>query len=224
VLVGPSTRLIDVQPFNDALVAQGYEAVSGLRGGLSVVLGVEIERFVMEVDIDWTAGDEEPRVREGESPSRVPTGTQLGAVTGMISVGYSILSSRRHRLGGLRAGFDLFPLVGFGGSTIMVEVRDGAPRDAATFDQQLGAPYDNATLTRDTLGLSFGGGLDFTLGEPLDDEGLEVGAVLGMRAGYHSDVYGDGWYVYQQPLAGGPDLNLSGPYMKLLLGFYYGGR
>lgn len=102
-----------------------------------------------------------------------------------------------------------YPLAGIGGGGLALDI--GA-EPADDFDDVLDDPGQRASIAQGSLLFNLGGGLEFTTAP----EG--GGFLIGLRAGYVFSGYDTNWMLDGDSLAGSPDSNLEGPYLRLLIG------
>ncbi|RMF62494.1 MAG: hypothetical protein D6743_12075 [Calditrichaeota bacterium] len=134
--------------------------------------------------------------------------TSLTAGYGFFDLGYLIVADGPMRV---------YPVFGFGGGGLSLKIR---PTESLTFDDVLSDPRRGATLSTGglLLNLGFGAEYAFYTGE---DGAYRRGLVVGLRVGYVlAPVKGD-WSLEGLDVGGGPDLGITGPYVRLLFG---GGR
>jgi len=125
---------------------------------------------------------------------------------GMFRVGYLAVT---------RDAFDVYPLFGIGGGGMSLKI---AERGAPTFDQVIADPETSSTLATAMFVLDVAAAANFriTMGENEDGVG---GFVLGVQAGYSFSPAQSGWTLDgTNDVAGGPDLRIQGPYVRLSIG------
>jgi hypothetical protein len=90
-------------------------------------------------------------------------------------------------------------------------------KTSASFDEILANPGRSATLT--TAGflvhVSLGGDYLFVMHQ---DAGERRGLIVGFRAGYNFAPLKSDWHLDEFEIAGGPEINVTGPYVRLLIG------
>jgi hypothetical protein len=92
---------------------------------------------------------------------------------------------------------------------------------ARSFDELLANPRVDATASTGGFLMQVALGIDnlFVLGSRVEDgRRREGGVVLGVRAGYIFGPGQDNWKFNGTDLAGGPDLSLTGPYVRVIAG------
>lgn len=111
----------------------------------------------------------------------------------------------------------LYPLVGIGLGFLDLNFRRRA--QLPSFDEFLANPGRQGRISDLFLALNAGLGLDW-----ISDWGFQIG----LRGGYLWTPPSNWWQIQDvgnsdnsvtTPVAGGPDISLSGPYFKLMLGF-----
>jgi hypothetical protein len=125
---------------------------------------------------------------------------------GMFRVGWLVVS---------RGAFDLYPLFGIGGGGMSLKI---AERSVPTFDQVIADPETSSTLTTAVLVLDVGAAANYriTMGQRENRVG---GFLLGVQAGYSFAPAQSAWSLDgTNDVAGGPDLRIQGPYVRLSIG------
>ncbi len=183
----------DLGPLNDRLSASGYPTVStellSIGGGAyRVVAG----RILLGAELNGLL-----------APSQGFEGRDvfLGGGYGLLSLGYLIEATPR-----LRA----FPTAGVGAGGLLLDIGDDG---SANFDDVLADPDRSATLSRGSLLVSLGAGLEYQFGTPGGD-----GLRLGLRSGYLLSALSSDWQLGQSRLGGGPDASMRGPFLRLTVG------
>lgn len=131
--------------------------------------------------------------------------TTLDAGYGLFTLGY--LLSTRDRL-------QLYPMLGFGGGMVKLKI---VAKNPPSFEDVLDAPGRNAELASGGLLLNLGFGADTWLGIHRERRDYS-GVVLGVRAGYLFTPLAGDWHLDEKKIRGGPEFDLSGPYVRVLLG------
>lgn len=126
---------------------------------------------------------------------------RYSAAYGAVMLGVSLIGTD---------GLDIYPLVELGLASVSLEVEE---RAAPTWDDMLAQPGRSTTLS--TGSVFAGAGLGF-------DYAFRNGILVGLRGmyGYTPDM--DEWDADGEDALGGPEVNMRGPSVRLLLGF--GGR
>lgn len=191
---------LDLQPLNDALASSGYPRFSedflSLGGGGHALLG----RFVL-------GGQGHGYLSQGHDAA-FPAGnyrTEVTAGTGFFDFGFVLWS---------RGGATLSPLVGLGGGGIQVDIRE---LSAPSFSEVLAQPGRRSTVRTGGFLLDLSASIDWILSR---GEGFG-GPLVGARLGWVLTPFHGHWQLHGQDVAGGPELGLTGPYVRFMIG---GGR
>lgn len=126
---------------------------------------------------------------------------ELSGFNAVGMLGFSILQSD---------GFDFYPLIQAGFASATLEVSE---RGDPTWDEVLTDPGRQSLLTTGTFFGAAGVGMDYT---------FSGGFFMGVRGTYGFAPKTDSWTDEEGDVLGGPEMDLSGPSVRLLLGF--GGR
>jgi hypothetical protein len=139
--------------------------------------------------------------------------TPGGARQLTVSGGYGLF-----RLGYLavtRDAFDVYPLFGIGGGGMSLKI---AERGAPTFDQVIADPETSSTLATAVFVLDVAAAANFRITMSENEDGVG-GFLLGVQAGYSFAPAQSGWTLDgTNDVAGGPDLKIQGPYVRLSIG------
>jgi hypothetical protein len=191
---------LDLGPLNKSLAASGYPRFSedflSLGCGGYAILG----RFVI-------GGQGHGYLAQGRD---VAIGTDnfradATAGVGFLDLGWVLWADR---------GCALTPLVGIGGGGLVTQIDALA---APTFDDVLAQPGHRSTLSTSSFLIDLGASFDVIV----EAGGHEGGPLLGLRVGWILAPVHGGWRLEGRDIAGGPDLGVTGPYVRVLLG---GGR
>lgn len=120
---------------------------------------------------------------------------------GAVMLGFSVIGTD---------GLDIYPLIELGMAGVSLEVEE---RGAPTWDDMLAEPGRSTTLSTGTLFGGAGLGLDYA---------FRNGILVGLRGMWSYTPDMDEWDADGDDALGGPEVNLRGPSVRLLLGF--GGR
>jgi len=191
--VSVGVNATDLDPLNDRLSANGYptfstEMVSVGAGGYRVVaknllLGAELNGLFV--------------------PRQAARGRDVfvSGGYGLVSLGYLTRPASNLRL---------YPQAGIGGGGLLLNIGDdGTER----FDDVLANPDRSATLSKTSLLVSVGFGLEYQVGTPGD-----TGVRLGLRGGYLLSALSSDWGLDQDRVGNGPDATLQGPFLRLTVG------
>jgi opacity protein-like surface antigen len=147
------------------------------------------------------------------SPQRAGGGyrTSLSGGYGIVQVGYAVINAER---------FTLYPLLGFGGGAFTWRVqRDVVP---SSFEETIERPEMGVSLLNASFILQAALGADYWLRLGQGDRGTSC-LVIGLRLGYTYSPFGDNWelqmYDQASELAGGPTLGITGPFLRLVVGW-----
>jgi len=192
--------ILNFDGFNAALRAQNYPAFSGnlfsLGGGGHGI----IHRFVIGGEAHaLITGNKDFTLSNRNYKSSLETGYAA------FNVGYQII---RHH------GFALYPLIGLGGGSVSLKISDRTP---TSFDDVLANPGRYARLTTGGLLMHASVGLDYLI-ITRRTERRSRGFVLGLRAGYNFVPITGDWHLEEFEAAGGPEIDVAGPYVRLLIG------
>jgi hypothetical protein len=135
----------------------------------------------------------------------VDYGTKFSAGYGFFDVGVVAIKS---------GGFNVYPLLGLGGGGVSLNITQ---TEIGSFDDILENPDRSSRLTTWGFLINLGLGIDYlaVLG---DNEQGEGGIVIGMRTGYIFSPFDGDWNFEGETLPGGPDLGLTGAYLRLTIG------
>lgn len=132
-------------------------------------------------------------------------GSKFSAGYGFFDLGYVILRG---------GGLDVYPLLGIGGGGISMKIVES---EVGSFGDLLDDPSRGSKLSTWDFMINLGLGIDylFVLGGTERGEG---GLVLGLRGGYVYSPFEADWKFEGETLPGGPDLGITGPYVRILIG------
>jgi hypothetical protein len=192
---------IDVTGLNDALGTHGYDRFGTDFLSIGGAGHASFRRFVIGGQGYglWTRGRDVSLV-SGPFRSRLRGGA------GFLDLGAVALRRGRTSLTGL---------VGLGGGSAVLDVVD---RSTTSFDGAIADPRLSMTIRRSAFLIDLGATLDTCVPTWHSIQG-QSGPAFGVRAGYvFAPAEGD-WTFDNRGLSGGPDAPLTGPYVRLLLGF-----
>jgi hypothetical protein len=116
-------------------------------------------------------------------------------------------------------GLHLYPSIGMGGGGFDLTVA----RDAeAGFDEVVGAPQRETSMTAGFLLFDTALGADYRFTMERFGNGTEHGLVLGARVGCAVSPWSSPWSGERLAVGNGPSIGVSGPYAMVLVG--WGGR
>lgn len=125
---------------------------------------------------------------------------------GFFNAGYIVFSEK---------GLRLFPMIGIGGGGINLRI---AERGAApTFDEILDDPGRETNISTGGILFQFALGIDYLLRLGGDEKG-GGGLLFGIRAGYIYAPTKASWKMEDMDVLGGPDVRVTGPYVRFMFG------
>jgi hypothetical protein len=191
--------MLDLDELNDVLVDEGYPSLEerfitlggagyGQRG--RVLFGAEGHALL------------------GEEESTADASRQI-----TLNGGYGLF-----RLGILafsESGFELVPAIGLGGGGMALQI---AERSAPSFEDVLEDPARSSTLTTGMFVIDGSLGLNYRF--DTSDRGERPGGILlGVQGGYTYSPWNSSWELDGlNSVAGGPDLQIEGYYVRLSIG------
>lgn len=189
--------ILDLGDLNTRLVDNGYTEMSdnifSMGGGGHAI----INRIII-------GGEGQALIGNKETSATYKT--SLGGGYGFFNLGYIVYSNSSLRI---------YPLLGIGGGGISLGISEQGT--APTFDEVLEDPKRNADLFTGGLLLNLAVGAEYFLKTGADDKGNR-GWIFGIRTGYTlTPVQGD-WHMEMTEVSGGPDLGITGPYLRIMIG------
>lgn len=189
-------KIIDIKSLNSRLERKGYSKLSdnfiSLGGGGHGIIG----RVIIGGEGHGLIG------RETTSGSYK---TSIGAGYGFFNFGYIVYSSKR---------LSVYPLLGLGGGGMSLEIIE---REPISFDEVLDNPKRSAELSICGFLLNLALGIDYLLKLGGDEKG-EGGLVFGLRIGYTLTPIKGSWEMDGIDISGGPEIGITGPYIRLMIG------
>lgn len=192
---------LDMDELNSRLKDNGYaeftDSFLSLGGGGH---GIVRERIVIGGEGHALLGR-----TENSTIGDVDYGTKFSAGYGFFDVGVVAIRAR---------GLDVYPLLGLGGGGVSLDITQS---EIGSFDDILENPNRRAKLSTWGFLINLGLGIDYlaVLGENEEGEG---GIVIGLRSGYIFSPFDGDWSFKDEILPGGPDLGLTGAYIRLTIG------
>jgi hypothetical protein len=185
-------NVTNLGPLNDRFSAAGYPTFStemlsvgigGYRAVGPILLGAELQGLF--------------------TPPQGAMGREgfVGGGTGLLTLGYLIEPS---------ASFRLYPQVGVGGGGLLLQIGSAG---ADQFDDVLADPGRSAMLTKGSVLVRLGAGVEYRFGAP-NQRGLR----LGLQGGYLVSALDSGWRLDPDALSGGPGATLQGPFLRVTIG------
>ena len=192
-------NVVDTDDLSGRLSGAGYGDLEPDGVGIGTATYQFRGRFVGGVE-GHTTGTETARVGGVEA--------QVGGRYALFNLGYDLLG---------RETAKAYPLVGVGYGDLTLRL---APTTDADFDRLLLDPTRGSALSTRGFLLNAGVGGDLILPFTANDD-VASGLALGLRAGYLVALGGDDdWeQLATSSVTGAPDADLSGPYLRLLVGF-----
>ena len=130
----------------------------------------------------------------------------IGAGYGFFNIGYSLYST---------GTLNLYPILGIGGGGLSVRIMEKGT--SPSFNQVLNNPKRGVDLSTGGWLLNLALGTDYIFAMEKDKRG-QGGFALGLRIGYvFAPIKGD-WAMDGMDISGGPDLGITGPYIRLMIG------
>ncbi|MDZ7292153.1 MAG: hypothetical protein ONB44_20555 [candidate division KSB1 bacterium] len=193
-------NMLDLGAFNSQLQSSGYSSFSedlfALGGGGHAI----INHLIIGGEGHALLTSDKDVVLAGRRYK-----TSLEAGYGFFDLGYQLIS---------HGGFALYPLVGIGGGGLVLKISE---RASPSFDEVLADPGRGAQLFTGGLMLHASLGADYFI-QTRRDESKQGGVMIGIRAGYNfTPIKGD-WSLEEFAIAGGPEIGITGPYVRVMLG------
>ncbi|HKJ93218.1 MAG TPA: hypothetical protein VJ957_08620 [Longimicrobiales bacterium] len=194
--------LLKVDDLNAQLTQRAYAAFPdrfiSLGGGVHYVVNQAV-----------VAGEAHALVAERASSSNGTFSSSLGGGLATLGVGYLIYEGDN---------LDIYPLIGAGWGSMTLDLTE---RSAPTFGDVLDNPQRGAHMRNSGFVVSFslGGDYVFDAGGANDHR---KGFLLGIRAGYAYAPVQNDWRLANIDLTSGPAMNVTGPFIRVMLGL--GGR
>ena len=184
---------VDVDVLNERLAGldEPYSGVSEDLATFGFGGHVRLDRVLVGAEVGIGVSTETAEVGEERK-------AEFSTFTGGVMAGFSILQTD---------GFDFYPLVqgGGAGATLIVEER-GDP----AWDDVLADPGRESTMSTITWYGAAGVGMDYA---------FRGGFFMGVRGTYNWTGDADNWSDENGDVLGGPALNLTGPSVRVSLGF-----
>ena len=133
---------------------------------------------------------------------------KLNGYWGFVNFGYSLFSKSVE-------GFHVYPLFGVGVSRNRLRLTERAVLD---FNDIVTDSHRESFLTKWDFLIKLAVGADFTMGFNMGESDGGGGFMVGVRAGYQHAVTDSSWNMSSLDVAGDPGMNLSGIYLRLIIG------
>lgn len=131
--------------------------------------------------------------------------TSLNGGIGFFNVGYLLT-----RGGNLK----VYPMLGIGGGGIELSIIEKQP---PAFEQILQQPNRSSRLSKGVFLVNLSLGVDFLVVTKADEEGTRT-LVMGLELGYTVTPLASGWEAESMEITGGPDVGVTGPYVRFKIG------
>ncbi|MEO0294212.1 MAG: hypothetical protein ABIN61_08360 [candidate division WOR-3 bacterium] len=131
--------------------------------------------------------------------------TLISAGYGFFNLGYIAYSN---------TNLNIYPLFGIGGGGISLRILE---EGSLSFDEVLANPKRGVELSKGSLLLNLAIGGDYLLGLKENEE-AKGGFILGVRLGYTIAPINGNWEMKGIEISGGPDLGVTGPYIRIQFG------
>jgi hypothetical protein len=196
--LGAGVAGINTENLDDRLRDHGYPTF----GQRATIIGVGAYRTLQS---GVMLGGEFNGLMIGEKPY-ANGDIGLGGGYATLGVGYMIKLSPRARV---------YPRLGLGAGGFGLWFDNEA--DSVRFDEVLDDPQPSVdirepVLGRDGLVADVGGGVEVLRGR------RGRGAMIGLRLGYLVAPFDSRWHYYERKVSGAPDSNISGVYIRMILG------
>jgi len=187
---------LDLGSLNSRLKAKNFpefkESFVSLGGGGHAIIGNLI-----------IGGEGEGHIITETTADALKNSLEVGY--GFFDIGYVLLSSKN---------LQVYPLLGIGGGGIGLKIIEKGISD---FDQILDNPKRMSTISTGGLLMQFCLGADYLLSFN-GDEDASGGLVFGIRIGYKFTPVKSGWSMESLEISNGPDLGITGPFIRIMFG------
>ncbi|MBD3386457.1 hypothetical protein GF407_16230 [candidate division KSB1 bacterium] len=190
----------DLSDFNDALEAAGYSTFAEKMFSMGGAGYAIKDRLII-------GGEGYALIQKDKRTGTLET--SLSGGVGFFNIGY-ILHKQKN--------FWIYPLLGLGGGGMNFSILEKS--QIPSFEEVLENPERGVDMYAGGLLLqvAIGGDVLLNFEQKKDKKG---GLVLALRIGYTFTPMSDNWYMNDMEITGGPDLHLTGPFVRL--GFGGGG-
>lgn len=192
-------NILDIDALNTRLESKGYSEFSdeffSFGGGFSYGIG----------DRAFVGGEGHILVGE-EKEASIPSGDYKASLTGFYGTfDFGVLAYSKR-------GLNVYPFLGIGYGSIGLKI------GPYVFEDIIENPTRSAELSANGFLLNVGVGTDY-LAKIWRDEKKESGFVFGVRLGYTFAPFEYDWLMDDIDVSGGPDIGITGPYFRIMLGF-----
>ena len=193
---GAGWATLDLDELNGRLAAQPepYSAFPEDMLALGVGGHVRFQRFLL-------GGEGQALIATDEADFSDQRRARLSGFFAALTLGYAVVAT---------PALDVYPLLQLGGGGVSMEIEE---RGDQGFDEVLSDPGLSTTITNSTFLGGAGLGLDYAFGN---------GLLIGVRGSYNVTPGADNWKGDERDILGGPDVELTGPVLRVMVGF--GGR
>lgn len=191
--------IIDIKSLNSKLDSKGYpkfpDNFISLGGGGHGIIGKVI-----------IGGEGHGLIGRETTGGSKTYKTSISAGYGFFNFGYIVYSTK---------GLSVYPLLGLGGGGMSFKIveRETIP----SFDDVLNNPKRSANLSTSGFLLNLALGTDYLL-KLEEDKKREGGLVFGLRIGYTFALIKGSWKMDGIEISGGPEIGITGPYIRLMIG------
>ncbi len=124
---------------------------------------------------------------------------------GFFNLGYVVMSS---------GNLLVYPMIGLGGGGISMRFTN--TEQSLSFDDVMQNPQRESVLEKGGFMLHLTVGAEYLLN--LSDKGNPGGFMVGVRLGYLWMPFSSGWEMHGREISGGPEVTLTGPYIRFFFG------
>jgi hypothetical protein len=190
--------IIDIKDLNAKLESKGYSEIPdnffSVGGGGH---GIINNRFII--------GGEGHSLLGGKATSGNYT-SSIYVIYGFFDLGYVVYSIN---------DFRVYPLLGIGGGVMNLKITERLT--SLSIDDVLDNPLRGVEISTGGLLLDLALGMDYLLKFGGDEKG-RGGMILGLRAGYTISPFKGSWKMDEIEISGAPEIGITGPYIRLMLG------
>lgn len=189
---------IDIKALNSRLESKGYSNISdnfiSFGGGGH---GIINNKVIIGGEGHGVFGKE---VTSGNYKNSINVGY------GFFNLGYIVYSVKELRF---------YPLLGLGVGGMNLKIVEKVT--SLSFDDVLDDPKRRVELSTGGFLLNLALGIDYLLKLGEDEKG-KAGLIFGLRAGYTLSPFKGGWDMDEIEISGAPEIGITGPYIRLMIG------